>query len=480
MLVRGYPSGASLQISSFFSLSICCSGSPADMVSFSHVLWITVCEHIFGGSVDYLRITHCSGGTYCDTSDYDAPENNIVSKTAISSDGAWANHAFMGVRSSEEDLFEGFEVALIGPGGTYGLAYSLDVDPTTLMILKEPGYDALCVERIVWQRTNISDNLTVEDPELLGPNLLGDSTVMYLNGPEDYVEESLTDEPLRNDSLGFEYDDCDFGGDEDRAYICDPDQATFCSDGLFTNTTTQAEAPCLDGWRFFNLQNDADYEYELTIEGCSGSGNSTGATASFCPNLNCDTSDVVEQTLGNFDSSGATIFLVKLGFNPVAIRLSASGEEGWCANAMSFNGFTLAGSYPYEMDANETRIIKNIQYFGAEPTSTSSSDGESLWPRRRSRTRFFHELLLDLPALFSCQLPVLFAQGGLGLGRMELKMDASTFSNAKGKRYLARKWRLQEQLHSHPKTTMSSPMQLKSAGASRSQEFLLGLSSGVA
>lgn len=31
---------------------------------------------------------------------------------------------------------------------------------------------------------------------------------------------------------------------------------------------------------------------------------------------------------------------------------------------MSFNGFTLAGSYPYEMAADESRIVENIQYFG--------------------------------------------------------------------------------------------------------------------
>lgn len=66
------------------------------------------------------------------------------------------------------------------------------------------------------------------------------------------------------------------------------------------------------------------------MEGCSGNGDSTGASASFCPDPHCNTSDVVEEALGNFDGgSGATVFPVKLGFNPVAIRLSASAEEGW-------------------------------------------------------------------------------------------------------------------------------------------------------
>ncbi|CAM9958243.1 unnamed protein product [Scytosiphon promiscuus] len=331
------------------------------------MLWITVCKHIFGGSVDYFRMTHCSGGTYCDVS-YNDSSRTWDLAAALSPNDSWANYTYWGSRVGSET--EGFEAALYGPGGTYGFGFSLDVDPTTLMILKEPGHDALCLERVVWQRVNYTEGLRSIDAE---SDLLGDSTVMYLNGPEDYVEESST-----SDSLGPENDFCDFGVDEDNSYVCDPDQTTFCSDGLFTNTTTQTESPCLDGWRFFNLQHDADYEYELEMEGCSGSGSSTGVSASFCPDPYCNTSDVVEQTLGDFDSSGATIFGVKLGFNPVAIRLSASGEEGWCANAMAFNGFTLAESYPYEMAANETRTIKNIQYFGAVSTATSSSDGASL------------------------------------------------------------------------------------------------------
>lgn len=35
-----------------------------------------------------------------------------------------------------------------------------------------------------------------------------------------------------------------------------------------------------------------------------------------------------------------------------------------CANAMSFNGFDLAEAYPYELKANETGIVQNIQYYG--------------------------------------------------------------------------------------------------------------------
>lgn len=65
------------------------------------------------------------------------------------------------------------------------------------------------------------------------------------------------------------------------------------------------------------------------MEGCGGSGISTGVSASFCPDPYCNTSDVVEEALGEFDGSGATVFPVKLDFNPVSIRLSASAEDGW-------------------------------------------------------------------------------------------------------------------------------------------------------
>lgn len=51
---------------------------------------------------------------------------------------SWPNASWAMHGSTEE-----FSTALTGPGGTYGFMYSLDVDPTTLITLKEPGYDAL-------------------------------------------------------------------------------------------------------------------------------------------------------------------------------------------------------------------------------------------------------------------------------------------------------------------------------------------------
>lgn len=35
-----------------------------------------------------------------------------------------------------------------------------------------------------------------------------------------------------------------------------------------------------------------------------------------------------------------------------------------CADAMSFNGFDLAETYPYELDAGVSRIVSNVQAYG--------------------------------------------------------------------------------------------------------------------
>lgn len=104
------------------------------------MLWITVCDDFLGGSLDYLRFAHCSegGGAYCQIGDYnssDQTQDTLFSASVGENVTTWT-----GVRGDSE---EGFETALIGPGATYGFGYSLDVDPTTLVILKEPGYDAL-------------------------------------------------------------------------------------------------------------------------------------------------------------------------------------------------------------------------------------------------------------------------------------------------------------------------------------------------
>ena len=71
----------------------------------------------------------------------------------------------------------------------------------------------------------------------------------------------------------------------------------------------------------------ADYEYELKVQGCDGEVPAPFA-ASFCPDIWCNTSDVVTQTLTASDA-GPTTFPVQLDFNPVAIQFSASGTDEW-------------------------------------------------------------------------------------------------------------------------------------------------------
>lgn len=68
-----------------------------------------------------------------------------------------------------------------------------------------------------------------------------------------------------------------------------------------------------------------DYEYDLNVETCDG-GSSPQVTAYFCPDIHCNTSDVVEQTLTEF-ADGVTTFPVSLEFNPISMKLWASDDE---------------------------------------------------------------------------------------------------------------------------------------------------------
>lgn len=38
--------------------------------------------------------------------------------------------------------------------------------------------------------------------------------------------------------------------------------------------------------------------------------------------------------------------------------------RGRCASAMFFDQYDLAENYPYELDAEESRMVKNVQYLG--------------------------------------------------------------------------------------------------------------------
>ncbi|CAN0126060.1 unnamed protein product [Ectocarpus sp. 6 AP-2014] len=220
-------------------------------------------------------------------------------------------------------------------GESQTFVINADVEPTTLVVSKPTGVDGWCVDEIKWNGGN---------------NLLANSSVVYLDESD---------------------------GDEDN-----------CQGGIKGDSDDDS-GPCMEEWRFFNLQGDADYEYELKVRACP-SESPPQVNASFCPDVKCGTTDVQLLQLTDF-SAGLTTFPVQLDFNPVAMRFSAS-DDGWCADAMSFNGFDLAETYPYELDAGVSRIVSNVQAYGeaATPAQTpapvpavlaeeDSGDGDGVW-----------------------------------------------------------------------------------------------------
>ncbi|CAM9541376.1 unnamed protein product [Scytosiphon promiscuus] len=115
----------------------------------------------------------------------------------------------------------------------------------------------------------------------------------------------------------------------------------------------------MEEWRFFNLKGDDNYE--LKIQACDGAA-SPPLTVYFCPDNSCSTDDVLERNLTEFDA-GTTTFEVQLDFNPVTMKLS-SANGTWCANASSFNGFSLASAYPLNVQAGTPLTVNNIQFYG--------------------------------------------------------------------------------------------------------------------
>lgn len=81
---------------------------------------------------------------------------------------------------------------------------------------------------------------------------------------------------------------------------------------------------------------------------------------------------------------------------------------------MSFNGFALAGSYPYEMTANESRIVENIQYLGKQSPVTSTFFSRVVWSdplesiaARRATTVRSHDAALLGPATSNPGVPAI-------------------------------------------------------------------------
>ncbi|CAB1108242.1 unnamed protein product [Ectocarpus sp. CCAP 1310/34] len=209
--------------------------------------------------------------------------------------------------------------AVFGHGEIRDLVFLDDVEPTTLVISKPVGNDGWCVNGIQWQ----------------GVDMLAPTTVLYFD---------ISDGNTGNCVGGL----LDYT-DEDNEYF-----------------EENLVYPCLEEWRIFNLQGDADYEYELKVQGCDGV-DTTPVTVSYCPDKSCSTADVVTQTLTAF-GSGMTTFPVQLDFNPAAMQFLASGSDVWCADALSFNQFDLAENYSYSLEPGKSSTVTNLQVNGIAPT----------------------------------------------------------------------------------------------------------------
>eukprot|EP00752_Nemacystus_decipiens_P008203 g7336.t1 len=190
------------------------------------------------------------------------------------------------------------------------LTIDADVEPTTLRIEKA-GSDAWCLEGLQWE----------------GEDVLAPSTVLYVD-----------------------VDNGAFGN---------------CADGIlnyFVNSVPEFQHsdvyPCLPQWRFFNLQADPAFEYELEVVGCNGVAPAV-VTVFFCPDIDCNTPDVVIETLDNFNA-GSTTFSVQVDYNPTAIKFLPYVHE-WCADSIKFEQFTLDVEYPFTVPGGESRTIGNLQ-----------------------------------------------------------------------------------------------------------------------
>ena len=141
-----------------------------------------------------------------------------------------------------------------------------------------------CLEKVGWQRSNESSTTSsTPDWSEEGFNLLGNSTLIYLNEPE-YAEDPKENYPDR--CYGTLYDEFPF--------VCDDGQVTTCSEGLYADDATQTESPCLRGWHFFNLFGDGE---RLVRHG------PLEASTSGCPEM-CGRRAVVGKPIGDRNSFG--------------------------------------------------------------------------------------------------------------------------------------------------------------------------------
>eukprot|EP00903_Cladosiphon_okamuranus_P017583 g16196.t1 len=174
-------------------------------------------------------------------------------------------------------------------GGSATLTISASIEPTTLLIEK-PGSDGC--DRL--ERLFLNTPSCVVQVKWEGEDVLAPSTELYIDvedggwgncagGIINYVVSSVPE---------LQYD---------NVYLC------------------------LEGWRFFNLQKDPTFEYELVVDGCDGA-NTPLVTVYFCPDIYCNTSDVVIKTFHTFNA-GSTTFNIELDFNPTAIKFLPFVDE---------------------------------------------------------------------------------------------------------------------------------------------------------
>ncbi|CAM9671683.1 unnamed protein product [Scytosiphon promiscuus] len=210
------------------------------------------------------------------------------------------------------------------------------------------GSDAWCIEELMW------DN---------GPDMLGNGGRIYLDG-----------------NLG----------------------ETGCNYGV--HTSTGWFYPCQSSWRFFNLPDSDDYKYEVRVKPCQETVTTSDSTqrssptiqCSLCAESQCDTAvgEVVSFNLtlatAGGGSNGApsttsingwSTTLAPAGFNPVAMKLTNLGEYPWCAEEITFNGFTLVNPdvspKGMKLGVGDDRRFFNLQALGVWAESDSGLSDEN-------------------------------------------------------------------------------------------------------
>eukprot|EP00752_Nemacystus_decipiens_P005755 g5206.t1 len=203
------------------------------------------------------------------------------------------------------------------PGGPYcDMPETPSAEWTFDTVEKDDGW---CVSEISWNG---------------GPNLLANSTYLFV------------------DKKNNEYRNCNTQGLLD--YV---DHANPYLDKNFVY-------PCLDEWRFLNLQGNPDFENEFQVQGCEGVG-TPEVNVTFCSDTTCN-ADAVSALYHDFDAGKTTLTVPPLNFFPASMNFSTGAKE-WCADFMEFNGFhLLEADDKFIVRNNQPVLIPNLQVHGME------------------------------------------------------------------------------------------------------------------